>query len=807
MHILWKPHGRGSAKAAAAYLLAPHDHLGRKRASVRVLRGSPDLVAAVADSLPYVWRYSSAVVAWAPEDAPTPEQIDLVLRDFSRLAFAGLEDRVAWAAVQHEDDGGVHVHILVARADLKTLRSFNPAPPGWQKAYDLLRDAFNAEFGWADPSDPARARPVQPGYEALVDAAKIRAGLEPTSAKRQISAWILERIEAGLIASRDDIVASLAELGEITRIGDDYISVKPVGFKRAIRLKGTIYGKHALERSLREAGPKARGRSAEDRGVDFERARRVRQKLEEAVRRRAAYNAHRYGAPDQAFERVPGEHEIGDRDAAEGAEPSLLDHQAAGAGGNSLAGSRGGLDGAAVWGQGSNAEAGGFGTRDSGAGAGAGELAGQNSGSGDIQGQQWHLFSSPAGGGRLQLENWLAACREAWKRLRRGKNERDRGAIGGRLAASLRAVRRGLASSRAADLSLASASAGLERAAGKLDQICRKADAAYGVLKMAIDAELERFKSEINLVEYAAAQGYAIDHKESSKASIVMRRERDDDKIIVATDADGHGIYFSVRDNSDNGTIIDFVQKRTGYSLGRVRKELRPWIGVGPIQIQAQRRPQAERPPKPVPSSADRQRVMINWMRMRAINGRHPYLEKRGLLPETLSDPRFANMIRDFRGHATFPHYDRLGLAGFEIKGEGFTGFSAGGQKALWYSTNAPKASRLIVVESAIDAMSHAQIFGDAEAGYISTGGSLSSYQRDLLQGVLAKAAERGVQIVIATDSDDGGRRLADEIARLAPPGAVVQRQEPESKDWNDLLRERLREQAEQIDRPMSQGG
>ena len=36
--------------------------------------------------------------------------------------------------------------------------------------------------------------------------------------------------------------------------------------------------------------------------------------------------------------------------------------------------------------------------------------------------------------------------------------------------------------------------------------------------------ELEAFKSEINLTEFAATQGYVIDRKESSRSSIVMEK-------------------------------------------------------------------------------------------------------------------------------------------------------------------------------------------------------------------------------------------------------------------------------------------
>ncbi len=92
--------------------------------------------------------------------------------------------------------------------------------------------------------------------------------------------------------------------------------------------------------------------------------------------------------------------------------------------------------------------------------------------------------------------------------------------------------------------------------------------------------ELETFKTDINLTEYAAAQGYEINRKESSRNSVIMRRPSGD-KIIIARGHDRHWIYFTVRDDRDNGSIIDFIQHRKGLSLGEVRKELRPWAGQG----------------------------------------------------------------------------------------------------------------------------------------------------------------------------------------------------------------------------------
>lgn len=299
--------------------------------------------------------------------------------------------------------------------------------------------------------------------------------------------------------------------------------------------------------------------------------------------------------------------------------------------------------------------------------------------------------------------------------------------------------------------------------------------------------ELEQFKSLINLVEYAQAQGYSVIKAESSEKSKALRHTNGD-KIVVATGEDGHGVYFSVRDDDDHGSIIDFAQRRKGLNLGQVRKELRPWIGRGP---------EPERPaapePKPERSSKDRQGVICAYAKAQAC-ARHPYLEARGLAPETLGDPRFVGLIRvDPRGNAIFPHFDRdrsgLSVSGYEIKNDGFTGFANGGSKALWFSNGINRAARLVIAESAIDALSHAQLYPDLDAGYVSIGGAMSDLQRELLGSMVGKAAARGAEIVIATDADETGDKYEALIRAMCPPGAAVRREVPEyGKDWNEQL-------------------
>ena len=182
MMIKFLARGTGAAAAAADYLTregSPEQDREKNPEEVTVLRGNPDQVAAVADALEFEHKYTSGVIAWAPEDTPSDAQIGRVVDEFEKTAWAGLEpDRYAWSAVQHrEEDGGVHVHVLAARCDLETGKSLNIAAPGWQKTFDALRDWQNHENTWSRPDDPERARDVHPGHRAYIEAAQLRSGL------------------------------------------------------------------------------------------------------------------------------------------------------------------------------------------------------------------------------------------------------------------------------------------------------------------------------------------------------------------------------------------------------------------------------------------------------------------------------------------------------------------------------------------------------------------------------------------------------------------------------------------------------
>lgn len=289
--------------------------------------------------------------------------------------------------------------------------------------------------------------------------------------------------------------------------------------------------------------------------------------------------------------------------------------------------------------------------------------------------------------------------------------------------------------------------------------------------------ELERFKVEISLADVAASYGYVLDLRESSQSSLVMRRGSDDDKIIVATAPDGHGVYFSVR-NDDSGSVIDFVMHREGVTLGGARDILRPWLGSFSF-------PTAKAfLPKPAPIPRDQMALVGQWHRLMPYHG--GYLEERGILPATIA--AFSKNLRvDARRNVAFRHLDRGGLTGWELKNRGFAGFSSGGKKSLFacrLGTQPPVPHpRIVIAESAIDVMSFYQI-DPAPSLFLSFGGALSPHQTTLLTDILKCYPD--AEVLTATDADPDGEIFSAFIQSIRPDAKRAR--PPRGKDWNDAL-------------------
>jgi len=293
MHIKFISRGKGSAKSAEEYLLQEHDHNGEIRADVQVLRGNPSHVSQLADSLDFKHRYTSGVIAWHKDDAPTDKQIAQVLDDFERVAFAGLEpNQYTYYAVLHEESNGAkHVHVIAPRVELSTGKSMNIAPPNHQKTYDVLVDKYNTKHNWASPKDLHRRKLVN-------NRVQLHSDMSHTKAKVEINKAVQELIAKGTIKNENDVTKYLNSIDGVTvkpRRSKKNLSIELEGIKKPIRLEGLAYAKGfnvgELRQELRaEQESRARETTA-DRTREYERVSEV---LEDIITDRARFNQGRY---------------------------------------------------------------------------------------------------------------------------------------------------------------------------------------------------------------------------------------------------------------------------------------------------------------------------------------------------------------------------------------------------------------------------------------------------------------------------------------------------------------------------------
>jgi hypothetical protein len=299
-----------------------------------------------------------------------------------------------------------------------------------------------------------------------------------------------------------------------------------------------------------------------------------------------------------------------------------------------------------------------------------------------------------------------------------------------------------------------------------------------------MDRELDGFK-RIDLRQFAASVGYEEDVSHRSARETVMRR--DHDKISIRLDVDGHYVYYSFRDATDHGTIIDFTLTRNGRDWRRMCEDLRRFATQehGPSLLHF----------KPLVSTPkDRISVERSFRQMRVVQS-HPYLRRRGIVDGLLGSPRFAGRVRiDHRGNAVFPHYDLDGLCGYELKNQNFTGFAPHGAKGLWVSRTVPADQNLIVAESAIECLSYALLFpGSDDRRFASVAGAISQKQEALI-AALVQRLEIGAVITAAMNADEAGQRFCVQVRtcveRSGRNDLRVREHLPheQGRDWNDLL-------------------
>ncbi len=292
--------------------------------------------------------------------------------------------------------------------------------------------------------------------------------------------------------------------------------------------------------------------------------------------------------------------------------------------------------------------------------------------------------------------------------------------------------------------------------------------------------DFSTFKRDINLPAFAATFGYEIDRKKTTKTTIAMKSANN--KVLISKKG-GAWVYWSVFDEQDNGTIVDFIANRSSKSIPEIGRMLSEWSGQEPPTLPEYRSVESQ--------TYDTVRVQSIFKKCRPIQ-KHTYLARRGLCSKLLTSDRFTGRIfTDRYRNVAFPHYQNKEVCGLELKNAERGLLVKGSQKTFWRSNTKATDTVIVVTEAVIDALSYQQLFQPRDAMYLSTGGGVSQRQCQLLADLLT--TDRFEKVVVATDNDQGGDRIANRVnnaIKHSEFAGKISRHRPlqTGMDWNDVL-------------------
>jgi hypothetical protein len=312
----------------------------------------------------------------------------------------------------------------------------------------------------------------------------------------------------------------------------------------------------------------------------------------------------------------------------------------------------------------------------------------------------------------------------------------------------------------------------------------------------------QKIKEQVELPELLSYFGYTL--REGEKlGNGKWHVFEGDDTLVVFKGRGGDWRYFNAQDDRDKGSVIDWMKNRV--CSGRISGIAQPpgrtvWQAVNDHFRTYLNLPEAQRPRLdllPIAETAPGNKFHSIYTKDCRPLESTAYLEGRGITKSTLARPQFAGRIlnqlhtvqrpglpaKTFVNTA-FPAYHEGRVVGLELHGEGFKGQAPESQftRSLWLSKlpEPGPATHLLVSESALDALSYAQLHPGEKALYASTTGTLTQNKIFELKRLLTEASIPTIRA--AFDNDTQGHhfdtRLLAGFAGAQNPMKVVREHE-----------------------------
>lgn len=308
-----------------------------------------------------------------------------------------------------------------------------------------------------------------------------------------------------------------------------------------------------------------------------------------------------------------------------------------------------------------------------------------------------------------------------------------------------------------------------------------------------IDEELQNFK-KIHLPNFCQNLGYEIDKEKSSQKNICMKKNGD--KIILKENENGDWIFFSIRDEKDNGTIIDFLQKRLEPNLGKIRKMLREFSGSNFSQNEFAQKKEVSK----ISTRPAIEKIKWVWGQIQS----DFFVEKyRGIDFEILNSVIEENKIK-FKDDEIYvklfeKNKEKISFCGItktNIK-DNKKRLIGGSKKGVAVFGDLQTAQNILLVESWIDGLSFLILNPETQKNtlILSVEGS---FDIEILSEILISIFQKYHQkkLLIGFDNDEAGEKMFKNVKDIQEAffGEIeTKRLKPTTKDFNDDLKESLK--------------
>ncbi|OLY95716.1 Protein of unknown function [Cnuella takakiae] len=290
---------------------------------------------------------------------------------------------------------------------------------------------------------------------------------------------------------------------------------------------------------------------------------------------------------------------------------------------------------------------------------------------------------------------------------------------------------------------------------------------------------LADFRHRISIEELALANGYTYNKAHTCRRYPVLDHKATGDRILILNPHQpGNQGYANVRDDFDKGTLVDFVRRRLSTIFSAFNKPgksefsavnavLYHHLSLPEPQKEALAKLYNARMGDIKDNSQAENAFRADLLDLRPLHDTS-YLEGRGIRKDLLKHPLFAGTVLNLhRGtfvNIAFPYNDLQGaLIGAEERNYNYKAHTqASRRSSAWHSNPPESLEKVVVTESAIDALSHYQLFKPQNTLYFSTGGNLSQDQVHYMTSYVQSLPNAHlVQYQLGFDRDKEGSKLA----------------------------------------------